>query len=266
MKLYTLKRSLAVTMAAMLLILCIPGIFAEVDVTTVYVTVADADGALVLAREPVSVADTDADGVLSVADALYAAHEAAYNGGAAAGFACSLGEYGLKIDKLWGVENGGSYGYAVNHASAANLAAPVQDGDTVAAFVYTDLAAWSDTYCYFDKDTVSAEAGGSVTLTLSANGYDQDWTPVVIPVADAAITLNGEATEYITDAAGTVTVTFDKAGEIVVSAVADDAVLVPPVCVAAVAGESPVLLFFGIGAILLIAAAGIFVILRKKKR
>ncbi len=265
MKLHIRKRCLAVTMAAMLTLLCIPGVSAEADVTTVYVTIADDSGTLALAREAATVTDTDADGVLSVADALYAAHEFAFDGGAAAGFACSMGEYGLKIDRLWGVENGGSYGYTVNHAGAANLADPVKDGDTVAAYVYTDLAAWSDVYCYFDKDTAAAEKGGQVTLTLFANGYDENWSPVVVPVEGAAITLDGKTTDFVTGADGSVTVVFDKAGEVVVSAISDSTVLVPPVCTATVEGDSPVLLAFGIGAVMLIAAVGAYEILRKKK-
>lgn len=265
MKLHIRKRCFAVTMAAMLALLLMPGVSAEADVTTVYVTVADGDGALALARKAVTVTDTDADGILTVADALYAAHELAFDGGAAAGFACSMGEYGLKIDRLWGIENGGGYGYTVNHAGAANLADPVKDGDTVAAYIYTDLIAWSDTYCYFDKDTAAVEKGNSLTLTLFQSGYDENWSPVVVPVEGAAITLDGKATDFVTGADGSVTVVFEKYGEVVVSAVSADAVLVPPVCAVTVEGDSPVLLGLGIGAVLLIAAVGAYEILRKKK-
>lgn len=265
MNAFSLRRSLAVMMAALLLAFCIPGVSAEADAPTVYVTVADAEGRLALARAAVSLTDTDADGVLTVADALYAAHEAFFDGGAAAGFACSVGEFGRKIDRLWGIENGGSYGYTVNHRSAANLDDPVRDGDLVAAYVYTDLTAWSDTYCFFDQDTAAVEVGQSVTLTLSANSYDENWAPVVVPVEGAVITLDGRETAFVTDANGTVTVVFPKAGDVVVSAVSDSAVLVPPVCAVAVEGDSPVLLGFGIASLVLIAGVGAYEFFRKKK-
>ena len=83
---------------------------AETPQAEVYVTIADGSGQLVLAQEAISVTDTDNDGVLTINDALYAAHEAKYDGGAAAGYASSVGQYGLAMDKLWGTENGGSYG------------------------------------------------------------------------------------------------------------------------------------------------------------
>lgn len=49
-------------------------------------------------------------------------------------------------NKLWGTENGGSYGYYVNNVSTWSLTDPVDEGDYVNAFVYTDLTTWFDTY------------------------------------------------------------------------------------------------------------------------
>ena len=137
---------------------------------TAYVTIADENGELALVREAVVLEDADGDGAVTVNDALLLAHEQAYPGGAAAGYLSSEGPYGLKLDKLWGVENGGSYGYYVNHASAMSLTAPVSDGDEVAAFIYTDLDGYSDTYCYFDRATAELNAPGELTLTLKAAG------------------------------------------------------------------------------------------------
>ncbi|MBO7666544.1 MAG: hypothetical protein J6S70_03845, partial [Clostridia bacterium] len=105
--------------------------------------------------------DADADGVLTISDALYAAHEAAYEGGAAAGFAAATTEYGLSLTKLWGVENGGSYGYFVNDNSAMSLADPLSDGDEVVAFIYT-AADWSDAYSFFDVK--SGKSGAELTF------------------------------------------------------------------------------------------------------
>ena len=206
-----------------------------------YVSVSDAEGNLVLAHEAVTVTDIDADGALTINDALYIVHEKNYDGGAAAGYGSVYGEYGLSLNKLWGVENGGSYGYYVNNKSAWSLADPIVDGDHIKAFVYTDLTAWSDKYCWFETDTVSAKSGESITLNLVMAGYDAAWNPVAQPVEGAVITLNGEATEFITDADGKVTIVIDKAGEYVISAVSESLTLVPPVCEVSVeAADAPV--------------------------
>ena len=118
------------------------------------VLVSIANGTLVLAAEEITVTDVDNDGALTINDALYAAHEAKFDGGAAAGYGSASTEYGLSMTKLWGVENGGSYGYMVNNASAWSLADPVKTGDHVYAFVYTDTTGFSDSYSYFDKVSI----------------------------------------------------------------------------------------------------------------
>lgn len=229
-----MKKVLSMVMVLMLLLaMCSVNVFAAEE-TTVYVTVSDANGKLVLAQEAITVTDADKDGALTVNDALYAAHEAKYEGGAAAGYASSTGAYGLSLDKLWGTANGGSYGYYVNNTSSTSLADTVKEGDFINAYVITDLTAWSDTYCYFDANTVSAKAGEEINLKLSAAGYDANWNPITVPVADAAITLNGVATAYKTDAEGKVTLKVEEAGNFVVSATSETQVLVPPVCVATV--------------------------------
>lgn len=224
-----MKKFLSFTAALLLAGAC--GVSAlAADTAEVYVTIADANGNLALAQETVTVTDTDNDGALTIHDALYAAHEANYDGGAAAGYDAGVSDYGLSMNKLWGAENGGSYGYYLNNASAWSLLDPVKDGDCINAFVYTDLTAWSDTYCFFDAQTAAANEGSTITLTLSAAGYDADFNPITVPVENAVITVNGETTAYQTDADGKVTITLDKVGTVTVSAVSDSQTLVPPVC------------------------------------
>ncbi len=201
----------------------------------IFVTISDKDGKLVLVQNPVTVTDIDNDGALTVYDALYQAHEDYYEGGAEAGFAAEESQFGLSLAKLWGTANGGSYGYYVNHSAAFGMTDPVKSGDYLAAFVYTDLTAWSDSYCYFDTDAVSVSPETSLTLTLSRAGYDADWNPVTLPVENAVITINGEETEYKTDADGKVTISAETAGKYIISAKSDTLVLVPPVCTMTVA-------------------------------
>lgn len=219
-----MKKTLAVLLAALMLLALVPAVAEEAEAPVVYVTIAN--GELVAAQIEVELTDVDEDGALTIADALYLAHEAAFEGGAEAGFADAMGEYGLMLTKLWGVENGGSYGYYVNNEAAMGLADPLEDGDFVNAFVYTDTAAFSDTYAFFDEFDALA---GEVTLTLYAAGYDANWAPVTNPVAGAVITVNGEKTEAVTDENGKATLTV-QAGD-VVSAVSDSQTLVSPCCV-----------------------------------
>ena len=201
---------------------------------TVYVTIADGQGQLVMVNAVIDVTDVDADGALTINDALYAAHEAAYEGGAEAGYAAADAGYGLSISKLWGEENGGSYGYYLNDVSAYSLLDPVADGDYLNAFVYTDLEAWSDQYCAFDVKRVEAAAGAGVDLTLSMIIFDENWNAVSVPVEGAIITVDGEDSAFVTDAEGKVQLTLDVAGEHLISAHSDAANLVPPACIVTV--------------------------------
>ena len=201
---------------------------------TVYVTIADGQGQLVMVNAAIDVTDIDADGALTINDALYAAHEAAYEGGAEAGYAAADAGYGLSISKLWGEENGGSYGYYLNDVSAYSLLDPVADGDYLNAFVYTDLEAWSDTYCAFDCAAAEMEAGTVLDLTLNMMTFDENWNPVSLPVEGAILTIDGEDSEVVTDAEGKAQFTIEAAGEYLISARSDSAILVPPVCIVTV--------------------------------
>ena len=100
--------------------------------------------------------------------------------------------------------------------------------------VSTDLKTWSDKYCYFDKAAVTAQSGESFSLVLTGAGCDGDWNPVSVPVEGAKITVDGEATDFVTDADGRVSVTVSEAGSHVISAISDSETLVPPVCVAVI--------------------------------
>lgn len=204
-------------------------VFAEENDIDVYVTIA-IKGEFVSTYTKVSVNDADNDGSITVADALFALHEAKYDGGAAKGFATADTEYGLSLIKLWG-DDSGFFGYQNNNTSCMSLGDEVKDGDHVYAYVYTDTENWSDAYSFFDKATVSADGGKEVTLVLNKSGYDANWTPITLPVGNAVITIDGEETEYITDADGKVTIVFEEAGKYTISAKSNDVVIVPPVCI-----------------------------------
>ncbi len=199
------------------------------DPINVYVTISNRD--LMLIQEEVEVKDIDNDGALTINDALYAAHEDGFEGGAAAGYASSLTQYGLSLSKLWGVENGGNYGYYVNSVSAWSLTDAIKEGDFVDAFVYTDTTAWSDAYSFFDKRTgeLDLDKENTVELTLSYAGFDESYNSVTLPVKGAVITINGSPTEFVTDDEGKVTITIEDAGEYWISATSETQTLVPPI-------------------------------------
>ncbi len=255
------------------------------DGTNVYVTIADGSGEIVVAYESVSVTDVDEDGAITINDALSTAHARFYKDGAD-GYGTFDSEYGLSLGMLWGEENGGSYGYYVNNASAWSLTDPVSEGDHVYAFVYTDLTTWSDAYSWFDKTSVQAEAGEQIELTLKCAGYDADWNPVENVVEGAKILVDGEDTGVVTDAEGKAVITVEDEGDVIISAKSDTMTIVPAICACSVSAaegtddevtETPILIatlpetgvastasFVVCG--LALIAAGAAVVLRSKKR
>ena len=201
---------------------------------TVFVTITNGSGELVLPRAEIEVRDFDGDGTVTLDDALVCAHDAAYDGGAAAGYYSEDTEYGRSIYKLWGEENGGSYGYYVNNASAFSPLDPIQDGDLVHAYAYQDLVSWSDTYCFFQTEGAEMKAGEEIALTLTALVFDENWNQLASAVEGAVITVNGEDSEWTTGADGACSVSFSEPGEYVISARSENMTLVPPVCVVTV--------------------------------
>lgn len=201
---------------------------------TVYVSISDGSGQAVVAHMAVDAVDFDDDGTVTLCDALYAAHEAAYKGGAEAGFGSAVSDYGMSITRLWGVEQDSGYGYYVNDASAYSLADPINEGDSLYAYVYSDLEGWSDTYCYFQQAIIDASAGEEIALTLTMQSFDANWNPVEMPVEGAAITIDGKNCGMITDAEGNAAIVIDNPGEYLISASSEAVTLVPPVCIAKV--------------------------------
>lgn len=223
-------------MLAVMLVLAVSTVFASAaESAEVTVTIADEAGKLAVAAEKVTVTDIDSDGALTVNDALYAAHEKFYDGGAKAGYATEMSQWGLSLSMLWGTANGGSYGYMINNASAWSMTDPVKDGDYVAAYVFTEPEKLLDKYSYFDKLIEDVKAG-EITLTLCKNDFDKDWAPITLTVKGAVITVDGKATEAVTDDEGKATVKLDINGKHIISATAADQVIVPPVFIANVSG------------------------------
>lgn len=231
-----MKKLLSIALSMLMILGCMSiSAFADSDDVTVYVSVSD-KGELVAAQVKVNVTDIDSDGELTVNDALYALHEAVYDGGAENGYSYYTHKvYGLSLGKLWG-DTSGNFGYYLNNASCWGLADKVEDGDYVNAFVYKDSKFYSDTYCFFSEYTVEANKDDEIELTLNGAGYDASWNPITVPVVGAEITVDGVATGVKTDENGKATIKLDDAGEHIISAVSSSQTLVPPVCTADVNG------------------------------
>ena len=227
-----MRKILSTLLALAMLLSC--AAFAEEADPVVYVSVSDDAGMLVLAHAPVTVTDADGDGALTVCDALMCAHTAYHPDGAAA-FVAEDSEWGKSLYVLWGIDNGGSYGYCVNDVSAMSLVDPIKEGDHVKAYAFTDLNGFSDTYCYFAAPVAEAKMNAEVTLTLTANGYDENYALITLPVAGAVITVNGEKTEITTDENGNAVLSLAEAGTYTISAVSETMTLVPPLCILTIA-------------------------------
>ena len=230
----------------------------------VFVSISDENGSPVLAYAYVALSDRDGNGKLTANDALIAAHSEYCENGAD-GFGSVKTQYGVSMTKLWGVENGGSYGLCINDSFATSCDDGISAGDHVYAYVYTDTVTFSDAYSYFDTKSVLVKKGDSVTLTLRASGYDENWNPTTNPVSGAHILIDGEDTGIVTDENGRATVTLNSRKDVVISARSDTQTLVPPVCIAEVNAPG-VIVPIVIVAVVGVAALGTVLFLVLKKR
>ena len=245
MKKRLLSLLLALTMA---LSLATTGAWAaDQDSIQVTVTIAN-QGAIavgknntLMAQVPVTVTDRNGDGKLTYDEAMVAAHEAYYVEGKD-GF--ELNASSGWVTKLWGDE--GSSSYYQNNASFSELvnAQPIENGDDLSAFVFSDDSGYSDKYSFFDQSTVSVKTGEKLTLNLQGMGYDSEWNLVAAPAGNAAlITVDKEGAFHelnvTTDANGNASLSFGQAGTYVVSAYGNDDILVPPVCTVTVTDTTP---------------------------
>ena len=206
------------------------------DSVDVHVTIIDEKSEFAVAYKTVTVTDIDKDGAFTVNDTLYAAHEQFYQGGAKAGYATELTQWGLSLKKLWGVANGGSYGYLVNNAFAWSMTDPVKADDYVVAFIYTDTKNFSDVYTYFEPQYIEEESTSiGVELTMMMTGFDKDGKPYTEPVPGAEITLDGSTLKVVTNAEGKASFYYGEGNpngyEKLISAQVKDMRIVPPICI-----------------------------------
>lgn len=201
----------------------------------IFVTVAN-KGSAVMMQQSVTVTDVNKNGIFDVDDALYAAHELGFEGGAAAGYSSYTSQYGLGIGTLWG-DTSGSFGYWLNNSSCLSLEDTVKQGDHLVAFVYTDGTNWSDAYAKFDQFTCETVAGTALTVKLEKAGYDASWNTVFAAHAGASITVYDAQGKALTqgytvkdNGDGSYAITIDAQGSYYIVATSADPITVPAVC------------------------------------
>ena len=199
---------------------------AEPKAIKVYVTISvDGEAAEGRNGEKVAVVPVELLGkaTYNFDDVFKNAHEQYHPDGESA-YGTAATDWGTSLSKLWGIENGGNYGYQVNGGvqMAMGLTDPINDGDFVDGMVYKNAYPNTEAYAKFDKKLVIAEVGEEIALVLTAGTeYDENWNYVFTPVKDAVISVDGVKAEVTTDAEGKMTICFDKdtdAGEHVISA------------------------------------------------
>lgn len=203
----------------------------------IYVTIAN-KGKVTVAQEKITVVDRNADGVYSVDEAMYAAHEAYYPGGASAGYASSLGPYGTQFDKLWG-DTSYNFGYNNNHAMCMSADDALHAGDYLVAFVYQVMAyPMMDVYARFAENSYEVKANDKVDVTLQTGGYDAQYNLVYTAKSGATVKLYDENTKEV-DAAkyqvsdngnGTYSVKVTEEGTYKLIATENTTPIVPAVC------------------------------------
>lgn len=203
------------------------------DPVEISVTISN-KGTLVMAQKTVTVIDRNEDGKLDVDEALYAAHEAGFTGGAGAGYGSAVGDYGLGVTKLWGVKTT-TAGYWLNDASCWSLEDEVNAGDYLVAWVYQSES-WADSYAKWDSTSTSATSGTALTVSLQKAGYDEGNT-VFAAMSGATIKAYGsdltqkDVCTVRDNGDGSYAVTFTTAGEYYLVATGNaETILVPTVC------------------------------------
>ena len=178
------------------------------------------DSAMV--EKSVTVTDLNEDGKLTYDEALVAAHDAYFEGGAAAGYATAPSKYGAEVKMLWGTttpntlffDNDASLQYAVDKVE-------VKAGDNLYASINADDVYYSDFKTSFDKTSAEAEVSKSLNVSLSGYMAMSGGKAQALSNVQVGIWNNGafEPIEgAVTNSKGQVKVSFDAVGTYILTA------------------------------------------------
>ncbi len=227
------RKLLACLLALALLVCALPAALAagaEEEEITVYISACQ-DSAFMTAKDGTTLAyvPVKVEKGATIDDAFRALH-AAY---CPDGYETVESQYGPQITKFLGVESS-DCGYYHNNAFAMGVGETVAQSDYLCFWFYADTTGWSDGYTFFEN-TDGAAVGHAKTFSLSVVDYAG-----TSACQGATLTVDGKKTDAVTGKDGTATLTFDKAGTYLVSAVGDPdgRVIVPPVCMVTVGAFS----------------------------
>lgn len=200
----------------------IPAADAEIYITVSNQGVlAQANDGSAMVNKTVTVSDLNSDGVLTVDEALKAAHNA-YS--TAAGYVSEAGSYGLSVTKLWGVETANTLFFINGSGLSMGVGTDtVKAGDMLFASVNADNVNWADWYTSFNQTAASVVAGEELTLTLTGGqgmGYPPDFTQAVKGVK-IGLWNNGSFEQIdtkVTGDDGKCSLSFAEAGTYIVTA------------------------------------------------
>lgn len=244
-----MKKLLSVFLVLLMLVSLVPAQVMADETITVYISVSrygdfvqDKNG------NPMAYVPIELSGQSSytIDDVFLLTHELYYPDGAE-GYASSVGDWGLGVDKLWG-DTSYNFGYQVNggRVSVMGPGHEVEDGDSIDACIYKGFYPNSEKYARFESVAEEVYRDKEISLTLSyASGYDENWNSIFSPCEGATIYIDDEETDYITDANGEVSLSFNEIGTYVISAKKSQMIgevempaITAPVCVVNVA-EKP---------------------------
>jgi len=225
------KRVVPIFFAILILCLFCVSSFAKEETVCIKVTLADGNGNIVFANKELNVEDADSDGVITVNDALVCLHRLYYNEGEI-GYNANKTPFGLTPKKVWGEEReNGAFAFYRNSTYRASLLFELCDSDTLDIYVLQDELGFGDIYSFFDRRSVSAKQGEEISLRLLGVSYDDNYNRITVPIKDAVIVLDGNATELVTDSDGYVSLSFDDERTHIVSVKAKSGYLMPAACI-----------------------------------
>ena len=207
---------------------------------TVYVNVVD-NGALALGEKsglPMIAVPVTVPKGSTVSDVLSGLHALECNAGAG-GYASASMDYGYGtptayISKWFGKTlefTDGSINVAAykNHSMSSTIDSPVRDGDVIDVCIYTLVSAMSYTYAnyglsYADYYAVEAGVGESFTLGVWRSAMDMmTYQYTNEPATGMQVCINGTQTNFRVQNDGSLTLSFDEAGDYYVTVGGDTA-------------------------------------------
>jgi len=225
------SRVAAILLSLMMVVVFVPTFAFAADAAkdvTVYVTVSNGgtlftakDGSAAASKK-VTASDINADGAITYDEALVAAHKQFCADGAA-GYVTSQGQWGLSVDKLWGVDTFGNLGIFKNNIATSTGVGDetVAEGDYLMAAIFSDWDS-TDRNTLFDSPIVDTAVGKEVKVKLQDEGPYENGAGLT-PTSGVAVGLFADGAfapigETVTDENGEATVAFDKAGTYVLTA------------------------------------------------